>query len=184
MDVDLKNLLNDSTMVGNTFLDDLFESNNNGYSSMHLLNGPTVEDEEEEEEGGLMQNNQISRIIPIHEQSNELEESSGLLGQLVSAQEGGDFDDFVNNFSVSGKSLKAKNLQSLRNSSSKKKKCRSNTTMKTIRQKMKKTPNSFRSCMSAFSIKNFYDDDNDSEQILHFFEPKSKNFYYLHLKFS
>jgi hypothetical protein len=78
--VEVQSLLTDSSMVGTTFLDELFESKNHGYSSLQLSNIGDVYNQGQHPE--LMENSRISRILPVHEQSNELEESSGLLRQL------------------------------------------------------------------------------------------------------
>lgn len=83
--VDVDSLLGDSSMVGTTFLDDLLESKNHGHESTRLSElGRTPQDPVD-----LMENSRISRILPVHEHSNDLEESSGLLRQLEAQPDSG-----------------------------------------------------------------------------------------------
>lgn len=79
--VDVESLLGDSSMVGTTFLDDLLDSQNHGSTRLSQL------DRLRQEPPELMENSRISRILPIHEHSNDLEDSSGLLRQLEAQQD-------------------------------------------------------------------------------------------------
>ena len=124
--VDVQNLLNDSSLVGTTFLDELFESKI-GYSSLQLSKIGDVYRQNQSHE--LMENSRISRILPVHEQSNDLEESSGLLKQL-------DLKEFH------------------------------------------PIPKTFADI--DWDLKDFFNQDS-KYQLLHFFEPKSCNFYYIDL---
>lgn len=124
--VDVQNLLSDSSLVGTTFLDELFESKM-GYSSLQLSKIGDVFRQGHSPE--LMENSRISRILPVHEQSNDLEESSGLLKQL-------DLKEFQ--------------------------------------------PISKKLSDIEWELKDFFNQDSKF-QLLHFFEPKSCNFYYIDL---
>ena len=139
--VEVETLLNDSSIVGTTFLDELFESKNHGYSSLQLSNIGDVYNQGLTPE--MMENSRISRILPVHEQSNELEESSGLLRQLDL-----DKDSFRNSEKKKSKSRKPSQRMSLSD--------------------------------IKWKVKNFF--NNESKyHLLHFFEPKSRNFYYIDL---
>lgn len=72
--------MNDTTIVGNTFLDDLFESQNFGNTSLQFSKMGDFGEIERNKD--LINNSKISRILPVNEQSNSLEESSGLLKHL------------------------------------------------------------------------------------------------------
>lgn len=143
--VDVQALLSDSSLVGTTFLDELFESRNHGYSSLHFSNIGEVLAKGHSNE---IENSRISRILPINEPSNELEESSGFLKQL--------------NFE----------RDSLHGSSKKR------DVLKKMLEPGKKLTD------LKWEVNDFFDLDSGEcdYPVMHFFEPKSQNVYFVDVK--
>lgn len=157
--MNIEGLLGDASLVGTTFLEDLFESKDNINESISQMNFGE----------GLIATNQISRIIPIQENSNDLEESSGLLKQL----ESGTFCESGDTQVLNQKDIQA--FKTINNSDKKSK--RVNLKNKKFKKSSKLN---IEDILLDYKIEDFFQPNID-ENILHFFEPKSKNFYYADL---